>query len=303
MTRYPIPGASAVFCCALLCLSCAPALAATLKVVVPPTDPTAKAHADFFPKLLDLALRRTVPAYGPFTITAYQWPVSTERSAEELRAGRAINVIWTATSPARERALLPVRISLLRELNNYRIFLIRKDDQSRFDQVRSADDLRKLHAGLGAHWADSAIMRSNGFAVTTALHYKALFPMLALGRFDYFPRGLYEVWDEEQSHRGEGFSIEKKLMLYYPAPFYFFVNKKEHALAERIETGLKMAQEDGSFERLLLSFPGFKRGLEEQRKHHRKLFVLNAEQTLPDARPAPGGGAGSAAGRAGDNRR
>ena len=121
-----------------------------------------------------------------------------------------------------------------------------------------------------------AIMRGNGFAVTTSLHYNALFQMLAMDRFDYFPRGLHEVWNEAQVHRDAGLRIEKKLMLYYPAPFYFFVNKNDTALAARIARGLTIAQEDGSFDRLLFSFPGFRRGLEEQKAGNRRLFLLHA---------------------------
>ncbi|PWF48254.1 hypothetical protein C7C56_012785 [Massilia glaciei] len=134
---------------------------------------------------------------------------------------------------------------------------------------------------MGTQWSDAAIMRSNGYTVTTSLHYDALFPMLALNRFDYFPRGLYEVWNEAEVHRDEGLRIEKNIMLYYPAPFYFFVNKKDVALAERIERGLKMAQEDGSFDRLLLSFPWFVRGMQEQKNSKRKLFVLDGPAAQP----------------------
>ncbi len=261
--------------CALFCLTLGSAVAEPHKIVLPPIETSAWPHAAYFPKVLDLAMRKTEATHGPFSIGFYPWPVSTERSVEELRSGKAINLIWTATNPQREESLLPIRVSLLRELNNFRIFLIRENDQPRFDQVRNADDLRKLRAGLGAHWSDTEIMRSNGYRVTTSLHYNALFQMLALDRFDYFSRGLYEVFNEAELHHKDGLRVEKNLMLFYPVPFYFFVNKNDTALAERIELGLKLAQEDGSFDRLLLSFPGFKRGIEEQKKGGRKLFVLN----------------------------
>ena len=271
--------------CALLFATMASAGAAVpLKLVIPPIEPSARGHASYFPKVLELALRKTEATHGPFTISPYPWPVSVERSVEELRAGKAINLIWTATSQVREQALLPIRFSLLRELNNYRLFLIRGDDQARFDQVQTTDDLRKLRAGLAAHWSDAAILRSNGYNLTTSLHYNALFEMLALNRFDYFPRGLYEVWNEEKLHYDKGLRVEKNLMMYYPAPFYFFVNKNDTALAERIELGLKLAQDDGSFDRLFLSFPGLKRGMEEQQKRgNRKLFILGG---LPPLAPA-----------------
>ncbi|WP_426209220.1 hypothetical protein [Massilia sp. TWP1-3-3] len=261
--------------CALVLLTGAKAGAQALRIIIPPIETSARGHAQFFPQALELALRKTESSHGAFAIDYYPRHVSVQRSVEELRAGKAINLIWTASNPAREEQLLPVRISLLRELNNYRVLLIREQDQAVFDQVRTADDLRKLRAGMGAQWVDSDIMRSNGYQVTTSLHYNALFEMLVLKRFDYFPRGLYEVWNEESIHREAGLRIEKSLMLYYPAPFYFFVNRKDKALAQRIELGLKIAQDDGSYERLMRSFPGIKRGLEEQKKGGRRLFVLD----------------------------
>ncbi|MES3022382.1 MAG: hypothetical protein V4857_12455 [Pseudomonadota bacterium] len=266
---------------ALLLLGTGARAAEPLRLVVPDIEPSARAHAEYFPQVLELALRKTEATYGPFSIEPYPWRVSVERSVEELRSGKAINLIWTATNPKREQQLLPVRISLLRELNNYRLLLIRGADQPRFDKIASADELRKLSAGLGSHWADTDIMRRNGYNVTTSLHYNALFQMLTLKRFDYFPRGVYEVWNEEELHRAAGLRIEKNIMLYYPAPFYFFLNKNDTAVAERIELGLKMAQEDGSFDRLLLSFPGYRRGLEEQKNGKRKLFVLEGVPALP----------------------
>ncbi|MES3026058.1 MAG: hypothetical protein V4857_31135 [Pseudomonadota bacterium] len=266
---------------ALLVLFSANSRAEPLRLVVPAIQASAWTHAQYFPHVLDLAMRKTESTHGPFSIEPYPRRLSTERTVEELRSGKAINVIWTATNPKREQILLPVRISLLRELNNYRLLLIRANDQARFDRVESADDLRKLKAGLGLQWSDAEIMRANGYSVTTSLHYDALFKMLEMKRFDYFPRGLYEVWHEAEVHQPAGLRIEKNLMLYYPAPFYFFVNKKEVALAERIELGLKMAQEDGSFDRLLLSFPGFKRGMQEQKNSKRKLFVLEGPAKTP----------------------
>lgn len=260
----------------LSCLICRGGQAAEpLKLVIPPIDPNARVQVDYFYKLLQLVLQTTEAEDGAFTIAFYPGPISVERSVEELRQGKSINLIWLATNRKREQDLLPVRVSLIRELNNYRVFLIRSVDQAIFDKIQTADDLRKLSAGLGTQWPDAEIMRSHGFPVTTSISYNSLFPMLAARRFDYFPRGLYEVWNEETMHKPLGLSIEKNLMIYYDAPFYFFVNRQNAALAARLERGLKRAQADGSFDQLLLSIPGFKRGLQEQSNSQRKLFALD----------------------------
>ena len=86
---------------------------------------------------------------------------------------------------------------------------------------------------------------------------------------------MYEVFNEEKLHRDKGLAIEKHLMLYYEAPFYFFVNPQNKALADRLERGLKLAQADGSFDQLLLSIPGFRRAMEEQGNGQRRLLRLD----------------------------
>ena len=101
--------------------------------------------------------------------------------------------------------------------------------------------------------------------------------MPANKRFDYFPRGLYEVWGEQKVNADKNLVIEDSLMLYYPAPIYFFVNKKNVALANRIERGLRIAMQDGSFDKLFFSIPGFTEGLSEITNPSRKTFTLKTD--------------------------
>jgi len=75
----------------------------------------------------------------------------------------------------------------------------------------------------------------------------------------------------------KGLVIEQSLMLYYPAPIYFFVNSVDTELADRIARGLTIAINDGSFNELFLSTPGFKKGYEEIAGKRRRIFEL--EQT------------------------
>lgn len=273
---------AAFLCAALL----APAQAAppptlhmlpTLHLVVPPFEYNNRPETLYFYRLARLVLGKTEAVDGPFDITTYPTPMSPTRSVAELKNNGSINLIWNGTSPERERDLLPVRISLIRDLNSYRICLIRKGDQARFDAVRTMDDLRKLVAGSGTQWPDTDILRANGIPTITTTHHVSLFPMLGAKRFDYTARGLYEVFGEAEAHGArEGIVIEEKLMIFYALPMYFFVNKANVALAERLERGLKKAQADGSFDQLMMSVPGFKRGLDEQHNNKRRLFVLES---------------------------
>ncbi len=266
------------YCCTagvILLLWAHACAAEPLKVIIPPIDKSSETHTAYFYHVLKLALTKTETSDGPFEISFASEVISVNRSVADLKNDVNINVMWTTIDKRREEELLPIRISLLRELNNYRILLIRAGDQHRFNQVKSTNDLRKLIAGLGSQWPDAEVMRNDDFNVVTSPTHASLFKMLAAKRFDYFPRGLYEVWDEAERYKDQGVVIEKTLMLYYQAPFYFFVNKKNTALADRIERGLNIALADGSFDELFFSVPSYKRGTEEQKNTQRKLFPLH----------------------------
>jgi len=251
-------------------------IAQTLNVVIPPLEPDATPQYTYFYKLLALALSKT-EAEGPYTISYASATFTTERYLSELNNNRTISVLWTMRDKKREQNLLPVRISLLRDLNSYRVLLIRKEDKEKFEKINTLEELRTLKAGLGAQWPDTDIMRKNDFNVVTSMQYDSLFKMLIAKRFDFFSRGLYEINNEAEAHKNQNIIVDQHLMLYYDAPFYYFVNKKNKALADRIERGLKASQADGSFDKLFFSIPGFKEGYDEQYNTKRKLFKLESE--------------------------
>ncbi|UTY56772.1 transporter substrate-binding domain-containing protein [Massilia sp. erpn] len=247
---------------------------ATLRIVLPMIHPSAQEHAHYFPQLLRLALDKTAASDGPYVIEHYQHELTSPRQSAELKKDGVINVMWDGTNPQRERELLPVRISLLRELNDYRVFLIRADQQERFRAVRTLDDLRQLKAGVGVNWPSADVLRRNGLPVVTSITYESLFPMLAVKRFDYLPRGTHEAWGEQELHAKDGLVLESTIFLHYRVPHYFFVSRNNPQLADRIERGLKLAQKDGSWDKLFNSIPAFRRGQAEINAHKRRVFEL-----------------------------
>jgi hypothetical protein len=244
------------------------------RFVLPAISASAREHAAYFPRLLRLALDKTVASDGPYELAYYGNELTSLRRNIELKNNGVINVMWDGANRQREAELLPVRISLLKELNDYRVFLIRSGDAPRFAAVRTLDDLRKLTAGAGANWPSADVLRFNGLPVETSGGYEYLFPMLRVKRFDYMPRGVQEAWAEMDLHQGEGLQVESSIFLHYRVPFYFFVSRSRPELAARIERGLRMAQKDGSFERLFNSIPAFQRGMAEITAHKRRVFEL-----------------------------
>ncbi len=127
----------------------------------------------------------------------------------------------------------------------YRVFLIRIDEQDYFSNIKTSDDLKKIVAGQGINWPDTEILIANNLTVIDALG-ELLYKMLLLGRFDYFPRGISEISKEASEHTN--LIIEQSIMLYYTAPFFFFVNKDNSELAHRLEIGLTRAINNGKFD-------------------------------------------------------
>lgn len=254
-----------------------PVTPAITQVILPPIEKSSEKTGSFFPRVLELALNKTLATHGPYQISSYPYQLTNSRFISELSRNGAINLMWTMTDANREQKLTPVKVSLLKELNSYRIFLIQKGDEERFSKIKTLDELRKLRAGQGKSWPDTIILQKNHLPIVTSVHYELLFEMLAANRFDYFPRGLYEIWDEYELHKNQKIAIEPNLILYYNAPIYFFTSKENKALAERIEAGLKIAIADGSFDELFYSYKGFRVGEEALKNHSRRLFELKTD--------------------------
>lgn len=247
--------------------------AAQLRISTPPIERSAPTSI-YYSKLLQLALSKTEISDGPFEVVQYPHLLTKARFEAELKRQGVVDIIWATTNANLETEFLPIRISLLKNLNSYRVFLIRKEEQDKFTQIKKLDDLRNFKAGQGSHWSDTDVLLANDLAVVTAPQFEPLFNMLIGKRFDYFPRGLDEVWGEEKLYADKGISIEQHIMLQYRASKYFFVHKNNTALANRLERGLKIAQSDGSFDALFNSIPGYKRGYEEIANQKRLVFKL-----------------------------
>ncbi|HYP31196.1 MAG TPA: hypothetical protein VES00_04975, partial [Burkholderiaceae bacterium] len=220
-----------------------------LRVVYPATESRTDTRFDDLKEILKTALDETLTTDGPYTLAASSRYVNEARYLAEIRdGGGEANVVWSSTSAQKESQLLPIRFELRKGLLGYRVALIDQRRQKEFDRVATFADLKKLTIGQGIGWGDVAVYQAAGMKVTTA-PYEDLFRMVANDRFDLFPRGVGEAFRERAAHRGDvpDLSVERGLLLYYPWPYYFFCNRKDTALADRIERGLKRMRADGSF--------------------------------------------------------
>jgi len=242
---------------AALAVAAETAAAATRVVYPAPESVLDRRHEDVL-ELVTVALGRTVHEFGPYTIEPAAVVMNEVRALEELRrAGGAVNLVWAGTSRAREKEFLPIRIPMRKGILGFRVSLIAAGTQARIDKVRTLADLRKLRVGQGVGWGDVAVYQANGIPVVTA-EYESLFDMVAAGRFELMPRGITEVFTEHDERSGEvpGLAVERGLVIYYPWPFYCFLNRADGALERRIEMGLRGMIKDGTFDRIFMKHHG-----------------------------------------------
>ncbi|MFA9218575.1 MAG: substrate-binding periplasmic protein [Sphingomonadaceae bacterium] len=255
------------------------------ETVIYPGAISSDQRTGYYAAVLDLALKKSGT---PYRLQASGQMMVAPRLMQQLQDRDGINVCWWPTSPELEQRLLPVRIPIDKGILGWRLFLIRKDDRARFAAIHTLPQLQALVAGQQRDWSDTAILRANGIKVVGAGLYPPMFQMLASGRFHYFPRGVGEIWNEERQHGGLGLEVEGHLALHYPVHTYFFVNKHDTALAQRLEHGLRTALKDGSFDALFEQYNG--EFLRRARLGSRTVFELHNPLTTPAPRQGKTGG-------------
>lgn len=237
-------------------------------------------------RLLELVLEKTRKTHGDFSLIPAFKNATQERGLMLLQ-NKEIDVVFIPTTREREERFLPVRIPIMAGILGYRVFIIRKNEAEKFSGIRTLDELdTKFRAGFGNQWADMKILQDNGIDTTGSPTYENLFAMLSANRFDYFPRGINEAWQEihEKNTEFPDLAVEDTLAFYYPYPVYYFTHKSNTGLAARIEKGLKMSLEDDSFRQLFLKYHSDI--IKHANLSKRKIFRLR-NNTLPEGTPEP----------------
>lgn len=235
----------------------------------------------YYQILLRQALAVTQDSYGETSVQAYM-PESVELTDARglyLLTQKRIDVVFLATGREREAKFRAIPIPLEKGLLGLRLFLIKANTQSHFDRIESETQLREqMSMGFNPHWADYTIYKHSELTISDSGKYNTLFKMLVSGRFDYFPRSLIEVWPELDRFKMQypELQIENRFAFYYDYPIYFFVNKDNEQLAERLENGLKKLQGNGFFDAHFQSY--FGKDIEHAKLQQRHIIVLQNPQ-------------------------
>jgi hypothetical protein len=282
-----MPGTRSVVCFLAL-LTIAPgtrsAPETVMKYVYHPPESSLDVRYLYQWEILQTALEKTKARWGPYEMVPSERMTERRQAFELEHATGKLTVMYLSTTPDFEKTLVPVRIPVDRNLGGYCVFLIRKQDQQRFNEIQSLAGLRHFTYGLGLGWIDVGILRANGLKVVTGSSYDGLFEMLDAGRFDTFLRGAVEVLDEyDQRKRAmPNLAIEENLILYYPLPMYFWFTRNEagRRLAARTDEGMRMMIDDGTYDAI---FDKYQRGkIERLRLKERRIIRIENPNVGPE---------------------
>ena len=235
----------------LLCLGLLASAVAESRIYVVDVQikPTSKDDY-YYVDLLRLLLNASKAPDEVIDIHFYGEKISQARWVAVIEKDEGNNVLWTMTSTEREKSMRAIRVPIYKGLMGYRALVIRKEDEKRFAKVKTRDELMTFTFGQGLHWPDTAILRKNQFRILEAVTKESLYKMSAAKRFDMFPRGVIEILTEDDSIRQQNLMVEPHLILHYRTDMYFFVNKNNTELAERLEKGWDVIQRNGEFDKL-----------------------------------------------------
>ncbi|WP_252736508.1 MULTISPECIES: transporter substrate-binding domain-containing protein [unclassified Psychrosphaera] len=178
--------------------------------------------------------------------------VSNARILNDVKTG-SLDVMWSMTSRQLEDDYQALYFPLFRGMLGMRLAIVKAQNKHLFAGVKTLSDLKAFSAGQGKTWPDTRILEHNGLTVAKTLKYPNLFYMLEGERFDYFPRGINEPWDEIVRHKELDLIVEPHIMVRYRAPLYFFLRKDNVALQQTMITTLNNMVADGTFEQMFLA--------------------------------------------------
>jgi len=204
-------------------------------------------RVNYFVELLDLALKKSGQ---PYRLEKVVTPLLLENRSKNNLVQKVYDVHWLNAKASLESDLIPIPIPLCKGLTGWRLLFIRPKSQKKFSQMNDLQGLGKLVVANGHDWPEADLYVENKLNQKLASNWKSLFLMLDRKRVDYISRSVLEIYEEENAFPQLNITIESDLIIHYPAAYYFYVDKSNPHLAEIIESGLKVAIADGSFDEM-----------------------------------------------------
>lgn len=205
--------------------------------------------------VLKMVLDKTTSEYGPYKLEFYSRFLSSNRSKLETERGVLIDILFSSHwrgNFVNQNKVIQLEYPVFYGMLGLRNLIVTSDGEQTLASLDNVDGFKQLVAGQGSNWVDVEILTSNDIPVIEAQLFDALFPMLDKNRFDYLPLSILEAQTALHT-KGVQYNrlfINRDVAIFYPLPFYLFVNSEKPELAKRLAKGLQRAQYDGSLERL-----------------------------------------------------
>jgi hypothetical protein len=227
--------------------------------------------------VLKLTLEKTTPEYGPFELQYFTEYMSANRSKLETEKGMRIDLLFSPhwrghfVDPSK---VIAVEFPVLSGMLGLRNLITTEETRAQLDRVDSLMRFKQLVAGMGP-WIDAEILVANQIEVVEGQTFEALFPMLMHGRFDYITLSMLDAHTALTTRKVDfpGLALNREISVFYPLPFYLYVNANKPELAERLKKGVEAALADGSIDRLFSEHFFYVRPELQSKK--RKLVVLS----------------------------
>lgn len=215
---------------------------------------TVSTYHDYYTALLKLALEKTRPTYGNYTMKGAPPSTSLLRSLSDAVDNTYPNLVIEAGYEEKltdSGMLTYINIPIDGGIFGYRVCFTNAAIKEQLKKVNSVNDLRKYTIAQGVAWVDTEVLRANGLTVVEISNFEGIFKMVAAGRIDLFCRGANQLQAEVEEFKSlTKLTYDENFVLVYPLPRFFYLNTKNTLAKERIQAGLQIAFKDGSFKKL-----------------------------------------------------
>lgn len=199
-----------------------------------------------------MILEKTIAEFGPFELKEARGMThnrSLEIMSHNLEYPNFVRSFGYTPEMVKQDNLTLIPFPLWRGLLGYRTCFTSEKIVAAFEQAQTLEELRQFSHGQGSGWIDADILRYNQFEVKEIAAYTSLFKMVAKNRFDLFCRGANEVREEfGRFSYLHGLAYDRSKVFYYPFPHFLFTHHSNKTLVKRLEAGIEIIVNDGSFE-------------------------------------------------------
>lgn len=202
------------------------------------------------------ALEVTEEEYGPFEIGMVSKPMPNAHLHKAVLEGETFNTIIVLANDMWDETTIGIKVPVRLGLLSYRLLLVNKSNLESFEQVKKIAELRNFYAGLVRGWQTTKVFGFLKLNVKVVGNFEGIYLMLDKNRFDYIPRGIYEIYDELNSRKGryKNVVVEPNIALKIPTISRVYVSPKHPRIAKRLDAGLHKIIASGELKEILFKF-------------------------------------------------